>query len=294
MALMDDLGMLGLDGLSTENLYETEQKEEAKPAPAAKPAPEQKKEMSPQDESALLFDKSYTCPVCTRGFTAKTVRTGKVHTIRIEYDLRPVYDKVDQVKYDVIACPHCGYAMLVRYHGSLSDKQGKMIRDSIGAKFRPQTWSADLYTYDEAKIRYQLALANAVSRKAKASEKAYICMKMAWLTRGETEYLKQIPGVPDTKFTENAIAEKNYRGQALDGFAQARQTENFPIAGMDEKTLDYLMASLYLDTGKYQDCARFIGNILISKNISTNLRRKAEDLKMMLTETLKNSDPMKH
>ena len=289
MAMMDGLEALGLGGMNADNLY-GDKKPAAPSAPAKEEAPVKKK-LSATDEKDLIFDKSYECPVCSKPFTAKTVRTGKVHTLRFDYDMRPVYDVLDQVKYEVVACPYCGYSVLLRYHGSVSDKQCKILRETIASKFHPQQWSKDLYSYDEAKLRYQLALANAMARNAKASEKAYICLKTAWLLRGEQETLAQ-DGAEEAKIKESKEAELKYLGQAIDGFEQARQTENFPIAGMDDKTLDYVMSALYLSQKRYQDCARFLGSILTSKNISKNLRTKAEDLKTMLAEDMKQNKPM--
>ena len=289
MAMMDGLEALGLGGMNADNLYGDKNKA-AGPASLEKEEPKKTK-LSATDERDLIFDKSYECPVCSKAFTAKTVRTGKVHTIRFDYDMRPVYDVLDQIKYEVVACPFCGYSVLLRYHGSVSDRQCKILRETIASKFHPQEWSKDLYTYDEAKLRYQLALANAVARNAKPSEKAFICLKTAWLLRGEQESLAASQA-PEEQIRACRDAEIQHLGQALDGFEQARQTENFPIAGMDDKTLDYVMSALYFSQNRYQDCARFLGGILTSKNISKNLRTKAEDLKAMLVEEMKKNKPV--
>ena len=237
------------------------------------------------DEKTMLFDKSYTCPVCEQPFTSKTVRTGKVHMLYSDYDLRPVYDTVDQVKYEVIACPHCGYAALIRYYeASMSVKRVEMIRNAVCARYKKIDWGKDLYTYDEAKLRYRLALANALARGAKLSEKAYLYLKNAWLIAGETDALKKQDPPDEAKIAANDKAEKELRGLALDGFLQARADENFPIAGMDEKTLDYLLAALCLNQGKYTECTRFLSNILMSKNITSNLRKRTQGLKERLEE----------
>ena len=112
MGIFEGLEKLGLSGFEDQALYE-EKTAAAAPAPKKEAPPPPKKL---DNEKDFLFDKKYVCPVCAKDFTAKTVRTGKVHTERIDYDLRPVYDTVDQVKYEVVACPHCGYAALLRYH----------------------------------------------------------------------------------------------------------------------------------------------------------------------------------
>lgn len=282
MGIFEGLEKLGLDGFEDQALYEDKQQ-------APEPAPKKEAPKPPpklDNEKDFLFDKKYVCPICMREFTAKTVRTGKVHTERIDYDLRPVYDTVDQVKYEVVACPHCGYAALLRYHEKSTDKQLAMVREAISSRFKALTWGTEIYTYDEAKLRYQLAIANAVARKAKPSEKAYLCLKSAWVLRGETDRLKA-DGADPAKIAENEAAEKKLLGQALDGFAQARQTENFPVAGMDEKTLDYVMCALYLSQDKFQDCQRFLGAILVNQHITPNLRKKAQDLKEMLDARMK-------
>ncbi|MBR0092773.1 MAG: DUF2225 domain-containing protein [Lachnospiraceae bacterium] len=277
MAIFDGLEKLGLGGFESEELFEGKKK-------AARPAAEAPKrsKLTYTEEKDYLFDKKYECPICTRDFTAKTVRTGKVHPSRIDYDLRTMYDTVDMLKYEVVTCPHCGYSVHLSYLGKQTDKQLQMVKEAISSRLKPITWGQDIYTYDEAKLRYQLAIANAVARRAKSSEKAYLCLKAAWVIRGETEMLKAQQDTPAEKIEENEAAEKGLLKQALEGFVQARQSENYPLAGMDEKTIDYLLAALYYSQDMYQDCARFLGSILVNPNIKPNLRHKAQDLKEML------------
>ena len=80
------------------------------------------------------------------------------------------------------------------------------------------------------------------------------------------------------------------RGKALEGFIEARQKENFPVAGMDEDTLDYLMAALFLNQERFGECSRYLGAILIRQTISSNLRNKAKDLKQLLNEKIKENE----
>ena len=134
-------------------------------------------------EEDYLFDKKYKCPVCDSDFDAKTVRTGKVRMKNVDIDLRPDYDELDQNKYDVIACPHCGYAALGRYFPNLNKYQIDDIRVKICMNYLHEDNKEPIYSYDYAKKLYQLALANAVVKKAKNSEKAYICLKSAWVVR---------------------------------------------------------------------------------------------------------------
>ena len=281
MAIFDGLEKLGLDGFGQEELFDGEKKG-AQPAAAAGKTAEKPTKLSYTEEKDFLFDKKNVCPICSRDFTCKTVRTGKVHPKSIDYDLRTVYDSVDMLKYEVVTCPFCGYSVHLMFQGKQTDKQLMLVKEAISTKLRPLQFDGDIYTYDEAKLRYQLAIANAVARKARASEKAYLCLKAAWVVRGETESLKAAGNAPADKIEENEAAEKGLLKQALEGFIQARQSENYPLAGMDEKTVDYLLAALYYSQDMLQDCARFLGSILVNPNIKPNLRHKAQDLKELL------------
>lgn len=59
-------------------------------------------------EQDFLFDKSFTCPLCDREFKARTVKIGKAKLAGSDLDLRPRYEQIDLLKYDVIMCPSCG------------------------------------------------------------------------------------------------------------------------------------------------------------------------------------------
>ncbi len=280
MGFLDGLKKFGLGNIEEEELYEEPKKEtatEAKPA-AKKPA------QPTITEESLLFDKSYTCPVCDIKFTAKTIRTGKIRVKAQDIDLRNIYTEIDPGKYDVAACPECGYAALVKYYGNLTNFQIEEIKKRICANYKIQEFSGSVYSYEEARSRYELALANAVVRKAKNSEKAYICLKLAWVIRGETEHLD--PDMPkyEEKKKENEAQEKDLLKKALDGFVIARQSETPPIAGMDTFTLDYLMSALGYEVGEYDISKRLLGELLVSRTAGSRIKDKARELKELILE----------
>ena len=151
--------------------------------------------------------------------------------------------------------------------------------------YRHEPNNGPVYTYDYAKRLYQLALANAVVKKAKNSEKAYICLKTAWVIRGETQRLDPEADDYETKKRENDEQEKELLENALNGFIMARQTEEFPIAGMDSTTLDYLIAALAVETGKRDVASKMISEILVSRVANSRIKDKARVLKEMLAES---------
>ena len=279
MGIFSGFEKLGLGNIEGEALFEDPRKKEV-----VVKKEEPKKKLQLGNEEDYLYDKKYKCPVCDSDFEARTVRTGKVKMKNVDIDLRPDYDEVDQNKYDVIACPACGYAALSRYFPNLNKYQIDDIRVKICMNYKHEPCKDPVYTYEYAKRLYQLCLANAVVKKAKNSEKAYICLKSAWVIRGETQRLDPNDDDYETRKAENDAQEKELLVNALNGFAMARQTEEFPIAGMDATTLDYLMAALAVETGQRDMASKMIGEILTSRVANSRIKDKARVLKEMLME----------
>ena len=152
MGILSGLARFGLGKLEDMELYEEPKKEdggaEAKKAPAA------------VQEQDFLFDKSCTCPICDKEFKSRTVKVGKAKLSGSDLDLRPRYEQIDLLKYDIIMCPFCGYTALSRFFKFVTSPQAKNIKKTISATFTPQKETKETYTYDEALERYKLALAN--------------------------------------------------------------------------------------------------------------------------------------
>lgn len=275
--LLSGLSEIGLGGLENMEVYEQ---------PEDKEAEKQAEEKPEVKEETFLFDKSYECPVCYQGFKAKTVRSGKLRSLGTDRDLRPLYDQMEPLKYDVVICPHCGYAALTRFFGGLTAGQIKAIKENISANFHPVKEEKETYTYEEALYRYKLCLANTIVKHGKVSEKAYICLKAGWLLRSMGENLD--PAVEDynKKIQEIKEQEKDFLKNALDGLITARQTESYPICGMDEVTLEYLIAVLAMEFEKYDISSRLIYNILNTPTVNNRVKDKAREVKDELLQQM--------
>ncbi len=280
--LLSGLEQFGLKNLENMNLYEKPKKaengEDGKPAAPV------------VQEQDFLFDKSYTCPICEKEFKARTVKIGKARLIGSDLDLRPKYEQVDLLKYDVIMCPDCGYAALSRFFKYVTSPQAKNIKAAISASFKPQQEQKEIYTYDEALERYKMALVNAIVKQAKSSEKAYICLKTAWLLRGKAEHLDK--SLPDYEAQKKQCEdqENEFLRNALEGFLAARQTEGYPMCGMDEPTVDYLIAVTAMRFEQYDVSSRLITGILTSSNANPRMKDKARDIKEMLMKKIKEKN----
>lgn len=241
------------------------------------------KSVKPQaTEADLLFDKTYTCPVCDKEFKSKTVRTGKVKLISADTDLRPRYQLVDSLKYDAIVCPICGYGALSRYFNYMTSSQAKFIKEQISANFKGVSYDGDIYTYDEAIARHKLALLSTVVKKSKASERAYNCLKIAWLYRGKRETLPATTKDYDKVVKKLEAEELAFIDKAYQGFMAAFSKEMFPMCGMDENTTTYLVADLARRSGKTDEAKRLLSKVLTSRDAKERIKAKARELKDLM------------
>lgn len=273
------LDKFGLGKLSGMKVYEEEKKEEEKHGDDA-----QHPVVKQINEADLIFDKSYTCPCCDNVFKSKAVRAGKVKLVSMDTDLRPRYQQMDCLKYDAVVCPKCGYAALTRFFPNLMNAQAKMIKESISGSFKGLKENGDIYTYDDAINRHKLALVGAIVKKAKLSEKAYTCLKLAWLLRGKAENLPA-----ETKNREKLVAElakEELEGlaNAYDGFTQAFSKETFPMCGMDEHTMELLLADLARRLGRKDEAGRWVSSLLVSHDCNDRIKSKAREIKELLEE----------
>ncbi|MDR2889815.1 MAG: DUF2225 domain-containing protein [Lachnospiraceae bacterium] len=272
--LLPGLGKFGLGKLSDLKLFEEpeEEKEEAKNEPVA----------PVYNEEEFLFDKTYTCPICDHKYGERTVRTGKARLLGIDLDLRPRHEQLDVGKYDVISCPKCGYTVLSRYFAPLSPTMTKLVKENIASSFVSRSEKMAVYTYDTAFERYQLCLANAIVKRGKDSEKAYICLKTGWILRGMGEHLDKAIEKYDERLKEIKQREQEYLRHAYEGFIKARSTEGYPMCGMDETTLDYLLAALAIGFEEFDVATKMIGGILASAAANSRMKDKARELKEVM------------
>lgn len=280
MGILSGLKGLGLDGLEDMDIFEDEKEKEKEKAAAP--------EVPQIQEKDFIFDKSFVCPVCDNNFTAKIMKSSKAKLIGTDQDLRARYEGIDPVKYDVLLCPACGYAALSRYFTNITSPQAKLIQQKISAGVHVKTYNDETYSYEQALERYKLALINAVVKKARASEKAYICLKSAWLVRGYGESLQESDEA-DKKAVIALLAqqEEEYLENAYKGFAEARQSEGFPMCGMDEVTIDYLLAALAARIKKYDVAGKLVATILTNSMASPRIKEKARLLKEQILEDIK-------
>ena len=148
--LFSGLEEFGLDNLSNINIYDDKEKDDTKDNKA--------RPKSTFSEEDIIFDKSYSCPVCDSDFKSKSVKTGKVKLKSLDTDLRPRYQQADPLKYDAVLCTNCGYASLTRFFKNVTYTQAEWVKKSISASYKPVEELDAIYSYDDAIVRHKMAL----------------------------------------------------------------------------------------------------------------------------------------
>lgn len=275
--IFSGLEAFGLNNLAGIDIYDEKEKEtESKASMEEKPA---------FSEEDTIFDKTFACPVCDKEFKAKMVKSGKVKLLNLDADLRPVYQFMDPLKYDAIVCPHCGFAALNRFFNYVTSAQSTLIKANISASFKGLKETGGIFTYDDAITRHKLALINSIVKKSKTSERAYTCLKLAWILRGKAETLPK--DTPNYKQQMEALEQEELDliSKAYVGFEDAFGKETFPMCGMDESTMTLLMAELARKSGRLDDASRWVSKVLISRQANERIKQKARDIKELIKDS---------
>lgn len=241
------------------------------------------REQAAEKEKTYLFYKSITCPLCESNIKWRTIKSGRLRIEGQDDDMRQHYYGVDANKYHVVSCNKCGFTALERY---FNDKMPalyiKNIKESL-VNFVPHEGDPELITYRQAFSRYHMALQCASSKGvgSKSSEMAFICLKTAWLLRGEREEL--IAYGEAEKGEALLPVENRFLKNAYEMFVNAKMSEDYPMCGMDQMTLDYLLAALAMGQGDYEMSLKLLSGVITSLSASSHLKDKARELKEKLT-----------
>lgn len=286
MGLLSGLEKFGLEQMDTTNLFEDEKKPKAEQQGQAD-APKEEKHL----ETEFLLLKSIRCPVCDHVFRTRLVKTGRVKRLEPDFDLRPRFAYIDTNKYDVSSCPKCGYTAINRYFSHITSGQVKLIDQGVHSKFKANTLvnaedALEAYTYEEAIEYCKLALYCTMVKKGSTSEKAYECLKLSWLYRGWREKLES-EGTNDRELLSNVKAEEDaYYKQAYEGFMKAIASESFPMCGMEESTVNILLANMAFKLEKYDVSSKLVSAILASRVASRSVKDRAMTLKEEIIKKL--------
>lgn len=193
-----------------------------------------------------LYNKAVICPVCSKEFEITKVKTKACKIASRDSDFCVYYEGLNPILYDAWVCEHCGYAALSDKFESISTKDANVIKKSIYPRWHKRSFAGER-NMDMAVEAFKLVLLNLQVRKAKASELAKICIRIAWLYR-----------------YSNDEKENNFLKFALRNYDEAYQKERFPIDKLDEYTCMFLIAELYRRIGDKENATIWFSRLISS------------------------------
>jgi len=261
---LEDLGFENIDKI---DIYKKEEDDKT----ASKTSSSQNQVSEEEKQKSLLYDKEVTCPVCENIFKARAVKTSAYRIQKKESDFFIKYDVINPYFYDVWQCNVCGYSAMKSDFEKLRNFEVEAIQKKITPKWRGRRYP-EVYDLDIAIERYKLSLLSYVVMETKASKKAMNCLKIAWMYR-----LKEDEG-----------NEQTFLKQALEGFNDAYFNESFPIYGMDNHTVMYLVGELNRRIGNDEEAMKWFSQVITTHGVAPKLKELARDQKDLISETANN------
>ncbi len=274
MGLFSGLEKFGFGGITDIDITAEEPKEKPKATET------QPKQVVEKKETDFLLEKTIPCPVCGKDFKAKAVANTRLKRLEPDEDLRPNYEAIDTLKYDVIGCPHCGYTAMISTFAKIDSARIKLIRAEFCSQFKPQPEpQTETISYERAIEKYKLALICAMKKKGKLSEKAYICLKISWLRRAQLKRYEAVENA-DKQLIDNTRAEMDaFYKQAYDGFTKALSTETPPYCGMESSIVEYMLVCMGKYFGDYDNALKLASKLITNPATKSSMKDRLLNMK---------------
>lgn len=210
----------------------------------------------------LLYDKQIVCPLCRNKFTTKKVRTRTLKMVKRDDDFCVIYKDINPTYYHIFVCAECGYSSTEGEFSDLSKNDKEILEGSIRSKWKKRHFEG-VRSFEEAEEIYKLAILIGQLLKKTRGYIGSLCLKLAWIYR-----------------QENDKREQEFLQYALDFFEDAYQNERFPVSGLDEVELSYLIGELNRRLGKPQKSIHWFAKALDNPDIKKHrqIQLKAREL----------------
>lgn len=209
-----------------------------------------------------VIERTETCPICKNQFKTLRVKKSAIRIIKRDIDFCNHYKSENPYFYSVLLCPKCGYMNFEsKFHSILKYEKAQVLK-TITPKWQGKSYEG-YRTLEDAIEIYKLLLFQFTALKRRTSYIAGVCLKLAWFYR----------------YKGNEKEETKFLRFALDGYAKAYSTEDFPISGMASPQLEFLVGELYRKFGDYQTSIKWFNKVVHnpeSKNM-IHIKNKARD-----------------
>lgn len=188
-----------------------------------------------------LFDRSYTCQVCSDTFTSKQVKSSAIRAKERKKDFHALFTGENPTYYGVICCPKCGHAKFENdFKQELDSSERAITQATISSHWRTQNFCEERDTVRAITV-HKIALANYKVHSAKNSILGKLYLRLAWFNR-------------ELDQTEEA---KRYIEMALNAFLASYEQEKFEETPEKEIEIIYLIGELNRQLSNYKEAIRW-------------------------------------
>jgi len=136
-----------------------------------------------EDESLRTFwRKRYVCPVCKSQFEAVRIFSDAIRIKNRESDLKPIYDGVNALMFQLVSCPKCLYTSFEDDFENLTSSQAETIARMHEKLEQIEIDLSESKKVRDAAVQYNIAAVMYVARE-KLFRAAESLLKLAWLYR---------------------------------------------------------------------------------------------------------------
>ena len=199
-----------------------------------------------------LYNKEIICPVCSEKIEITQAKSRACKVVSRDADFCVHYQDVNPLFYEAWVCSNCGYAALGDKFESIGYKSAKLVKEQVSSHWKKRNFTGER-NIDNAIEAFKLALYVSEVIKAKASDIAKICLRIAWLYR-----------------LKNDKREEEFLNFALQKYMDTYEHENFPVDKMDVGTCMYMIAELNRRLGNFDESVKWFSRIIGSPEARKN------------------------
>lgn len=219
------------------------------------------------------------CPVC--GETTRVVKVkSKLLAERTDEDFCVHYKEFNPYFYKIWFCEHCGFAADEKtFLGSIPLMHKRKIQEflnsrKLGLKFVEERQVPD------AVASFKLAIFYAELTGQSLAKRAGLYLELGWIYRASEE-----------KEREDEMLER-----AISLYDRSLMTERYPINGLSDNTVIYLIGALYYRLHDFEKSTQYLSRIIGDQRIRDEdivLYKRARDLWQRVREEKKEEAPQK-
>lgn len=219
------------------------------------------------------------CPIC--GETTRVVKVkSKLLAERTDEDFCVHYKDFNPYFYKIWFCEHCGFAADEKtFLGSIPLTHKRKIQEflnsrKLGLKFVEERQVPD------AVASFKLAIFYAELTGQSLAKRAGLYLELGWIYRASEE-----------KEREDEMLER-----AISLYDRSLMTERYPINGLSDNTVIYLIGALYYRLHDFEKSTQYLSRIIGDQRIRDEdivLYKRARDLWQRVREEKKEEAPQK-